>query len=70
MRNNPGGVTMRNIDVNEAIDRNRFGGFQWMILGLCAILLIVDGYDVFVAGTVPPKLIAEWNLSKPQAGAL
>ncbi|MBM7048976.1 MFS transporter [Rhizobium lusitanum] len=61
---------MRTIDVNEAIDNNPFGGFQWLVVGLCALLLIVDGYDVFVAGTVLPTLIAEWALSKPQAGAL
>ncbi|QAB01023.1 aromatic acid/H+ symport family MFS transporter (plasmid) [Agrobacterium tumefaciens] len=61
---------MRKIDVNEAIDNNPFGGFQWTVVALCALLLIVDGYDVFVAGTVLPTLIAEWGLSKPQAGAL
>ncbi|WP_018236985.1 MFS transporter [Ensifer sp. BR816] len=61
---------MRTIDVNEAIDNNPFGNFQWLVVGLCALLLIVDGYDVFVAGTVLPTLIAEWGLSKPQAGAL
>lgn len=61
---------MRTIDVNEAIDNNPFGRFQWAVVALCAALLIVDGYDVFVAGTVLPTLIAEWGLSKPQAGAL
>ncbi|OCP20581.1 MULTISPECIES: aromatic acid/H+ symport family MFS transporter [unclassified Ensifer] len=61
---------MRTIDVNEAIDNNPFGGFQWLVVALCALLLIVDGYDVFVAGTVLPTLIAEWGLTKPQAGAL
>lgn len=61
---------MRTIDVNEAIDNNPFGRFQWLVVALCALLLIVDGYDVFVAGTVLPTLIAEWGLSKPQAGAL
>ncbi|WVT77704.1 aromatic acid/H+ symport family MFS transporter (plasmid) [Sinorhizobium chiapasense] len=61
---------MRTIDVNEAIDGSPLGGFQWMVVALSALLLIVDGYDVFVAGTVLPTLIAEWGLSKPQAGAL
>jgi MFS transporter, AAHS family, benzoate transport protein len=61
---------MRTIDINAAIDGGPFGRFQWMIVGLCGLLLIVDGYDVFVAGTVLPKLIAEWGLTKPQAGAL
>ncbi|MEI2297142.1 MFS transporter [Ensifer sp. MJa1] len=61
---------MRTIDVNEAIDGSPLGGFQWMVVALSALLLIVDGYDVFVAGTVLPTLISEWGLSKPQAGAL
>lgn len=61
---------MRSIDVNEAIDRARFGGFQWSVVLLCALLLIVDGYDVFIAGTVLPTLIKEWDLSKPEAGTL
>ena len=61
---------MRNIDVNDAIDNNPFGKFQWSVVVLCALLLIVDGYDVFVAGTVLPTLIAEWGLTKPQAGTL
>ncbi|WP_199258127.1 MFS transporter [Paracoccus binzhouensis] len=61
---------MRNIDVSEAIDKSPFGRFQWMVVALCGTLLVVDGYDVFVAGTVLPTLIAEWGLTKPQAGAL
>lgn len=61
---------MRNIDVNEAIDHSPFGGFQWMVVAICGLLLVIDGYDVFVAGTVLPTLIAEWGLTKPQAGAL
>ena len=61
---------MRKIDVNEAIDNNPFGRFQWTVVALCALLLIVDGYDVFVAGTVLPTLIVEWGLTKPQAGVL
>lgn len=61
---------MRNIDVSEAIDQGPFGSFQWMVVALCGALLVIDGYDVFVAGTVLPTLIAEWDLTKPQAGAL
>ena len=61
---------MRQIDVTDHIDKTRFGKFQWSVVGLCALLLIVDGYDVFVAGTVLPKLIQEWGLTKPQAGTL
>src|SRR5262245_58247341 len=65
-----GGAMMRSIDVNEAIDIRPFGSFQWRVVGLCALFLVVDGYDVFVAGTVLPTLMADWGLSKPEAGAL
>ncbi|WDS34637.1 MFS transporter [Pseudoxanthomonas sp.] len=61
---------MRSIDVSEAIDSGRFSRFQWSVVVLCAVLLVVDGYDVFVAGTVLPTLIKEWGLSKPEAGML
>lgn len=61
---------MRTIDVNEAVDQSPFGQFQWLVVALCGTLLVVDGYDVFVAGTVLPTLIQEWGLTKPQAGAL
>ncbi len=60
----------RTLDINETIDNRPIGSFQWLIFALCATLLVVDGYDVFVAGTVLPKLITEWSLTKPQAGAL
>ena len=61
---------MRTIDVGQAMDQSPFGRFQWMVVALCGALLIVDGYDVFVAGRVLPTLIKEWGLTKPQAGAL
>lgn len=61
---------MGSIDVSEAIDQGRFSRFQWSVVIVCGLLLIVDGYDVFVAGTVLPTLIKEWGLSKPQAGIL
>ncbi|SEM55289.1 MFS transporter, AAHS family, benzoate transport protein [Pseudoxanthomonas sp. GM95] len=61
---------MRSIDVSEAIDSGRFSRFQWSVVVMCGLLLVVDGYDVFVAGTVLPTLIKEWGLTKPEAGIL
>jgi AAHS family benzoate transporter-like MFS transporter len=61
---------MRTIDVTQAIDDAPFSRAQWTVVALCGLLLVIDGYDVFVAGTVLPKLIAEWKLTKPEAGIL
>ncbi|HUD28430.1 MAG TPA: aromatic acid/H+ symport family MFS transporter [Novosphingobium sp.] len=33
-------------------------------------MLIVDGYDVFIYGTVLPQLMEQWNLTPPEAGSL
>ena len=60
---------MRSIDVSDEIDKARFGRFQWSVVALCAILHVVDDYDVFVAGTVLPTLIKEQHLWVDGQGA-
>ncbi|SFO95919.1 MFS transporter [Pseudomonas borbori] len=61
---------MRNIDVHEVIDNARFARFHWMVMALCALLLIFDGYDLFIYGVVLPAIMQEWGLTPLQAGAL
>lgn len=61
---------MRNIDVNRLIDEARFNSFHWMVLCWCALLLIFDGYDLFIYGVVLPVLMKNWNLTPIEAGAL
>ncbi|ARU04467.1 aromatic acid/H+ symport family MFS transporter [Comamonas serinivorans] len=61
---------MKTLDVNQVIDNARFTRFHWMVVWLCALLLIFDGYDLFIYGVVLPVLMKEWNLSPVQAGAL
>lgn len=61
---------MRNIDVNEIIDNARFNRFHWLVMCLCALLLIFDGYDLFIYGVVLPVIMQEWGLTPLQAGAL
>ena len=61
---------MRNIDVNEVIDNARFNSFHWLVMCLCALLLIFDGYDLFIYGVVLPVIMQEWGLTPLQAGAL
>ncbi|WP_027897163.1 MFS transporter [Zestomonas thermotolerans] len=61
---------MRKIDVHEVIDNARFSGFHWMVMLLCALLLVFDGYDLFIYGVVLPVIMKEWNMSPLEAGAL
>ncbi|WP_019339604.1 MFS transporter [Stutzerimonas stutzeri] len=61
---------MRKIDVHEVIDNARFSGFHWLVVSLCALLLIFDGYDLFIYGVVLPMIMKEWGLTPLEAGAL
>ncbi|TWE07212.1 AAHS family benzoate transporter-like MFS transporter [Pseudomonas sp. AG1028] len=61
---------MRNLDVNDVIDNARFNSFHWLVMCLCALLLIFDGYDLFIYGVVLPAIMQEWGLTPLQAGAL
>ena len=61
---------MRQIDVHQVIDNAPFTRFHWMVMALCALLLIFDGYDLFIYGVVLPVIMQEWGLTPLQAGAL
>lgn len=61
---------MKKIDVHGVIDDARFNRFHWLVMGLCALLLIFDGYDLFIYGVVLPVIMEEWGLTPLEAGAL
>jgi AAHS family benzoate transporter-like MFS transporter len=61
---------MKKIDVHDIIDNAPFTRFHWMVMCLCALLLIFDGYDLFIYGVVLPVLMKEWGLTPLEAGAL
>jgi AAHS family benzoate transporter-like MFS transporter len=61
---------MQQVDVQQLIDKAKFGRFHWVLLFWCALVIIFDGYDLVIYGVVLPKLMAEWKLSPLQAGAL
>ena len=54
---------MRQIDVHQVIDNAGFSRFHWMVMALCALLLIFDGYDLFIYGVVLPAIMQEWGLT-------
>lgn len=58
------------VSVNAIIDEARFGKTHWLIVLLTGLLLIVDGYDVFVYGAILPALMDDWGLTPTQAGTL
>lgn len=61
---------MRNVNIHTTIDNARAASFHWMVMGWCFLLLIFDGYDLFIYGAVLPVVMQEWGLTPLQAGAL
>lgn len=61
---------MRQINLHQEIDHAKFGRFHWILLSVCALIIIFDGYDLVIYGVVLPKLMGSWNLTPLQAGAM
>lgn len=54
----------------ELIDGVRLGGFHRVILVLAFIGMIVDGYDLTVAGFAAPSLVKAWHISPNDVGLI
>lgn len=52
------------INIEQIIDDSRLGFSQIVIITLCAICLVMDGFDVQAMGYVAPSLIREWGVAK------
>ena len=55
--------TPTKIDISEVVDKSRIGGFQIRIYIICALCLIMDGFDVQAMGYVAPAIIRDWKIS-------
>src|SRR5919106_6742348 len=53
------------LNIAEIVDRSRIGSLQIGLFALCALCLIMDGFDVRAVGYTAPAIIQEWGI--PQA---
>ncbi|KEY59352.1 MFS transporter [Serratia sp. DD3] len=56
------------IDVVRLIDESPIGKFQWRIFILCAICMVLDGFDVQAMSYVAPALLQDWRIDKSSLG--
>jgi AAHS family 4-hydroxybenzoate transporter-like MFS transporter len=59
---------MSRIDVSEVIDRGGLRPVQVLVLALCALCLVVDGFDVQALSYVAPAIAREWHIAKAGFG--
>jgi len=52
------------INIEQIIDDSKLGFSQLLIITLCGICLVMDGFDVQSMGYVAPSLIREWGVAK------
>ncbi|MCA7989315.1 MFS transporter [Burkholderia cepacia] len=58
----------RVLEVEHVIDETHRPGFHWMLLVLCGLCLVIDGFDAQAMGYVAPSVIAEWGVPKQALG--
>ncbi len=61
---------MRTVNVAELIENSKFGRFHISVMLWGAFIIIFDGFDLVVYGTIVSSLIDEWGITPVQAGAL
>src|SRR4051794_40371257 len=61
---------MNSINVRSFVDESKFNRFHGLVVFWCAFILVFDGFDLVVYGTIVPTLMEEWSLTGIQAGAL
>lgn len=59
---------MHRIDVHKLADEAEFNGFHARVLAWCLLIIIIDGYDIAVAGTALPAIMQQMGVSAATAG--
>jgi AAHS family 4-hydroxybenzoate transporter-like MFS transporter len=55
-------------DVLTVINEQPFSWYQWLILILCFLIVVVDGFDTAVMGYLVPSLSQEWSVQRSDLG--
>ncbi|WLD65492.1 aromatic acid/H+ symport family MFS transporter [Pseudomonas sp. OVF7] len=59
-------MNSKTANIGEMIDNNRISGYQIMVLVLCFLVVLIDGFDTAVIGYIAPALRQEWGLQPSQ----
>jgi MFS transporter, AAHS family, 4-hydroxybenzoate transporter len=46
------------------LDQQRFTRLQWLVMGLCLLVMAFDAIDLTVMGLIAPALSEEWHIAK------
>ncbi|SAL87474.1 major facilitator transporter [Caballeronia choica] len=61
---------MRQLNVHEIADGARFGALHAVILLICTLIIVADGYDLAIMGAALPSVMKDLNVAPAQAGMM
>jgi len=59
---------MHRIDVHKLIDEAKFNRFHAVVLAWCVLIIVIDGYDIAVAGIALPSIMKAMGVTASTAG--
>ena len=59
---------MKKIYVEQIVNESKFNSVHLMVVLWCSFIMLCDGYDMVVFGSVIPSISAEWGISTSTAG--
>lgn len=60
--------TQQSLDIRAHINGKKMSGYQWLLLGLCFLIVATDGIDVAIMGFLAPDIIKELGISRASFG--
>lgn len=51
------------LDIEQVIDGAKLGPLHWRVLTLCALVTLLDGYDIQAMASATPSLAADWHVA-------
>lgn len=61
---------MKTVNAIEVVDTARLNTFHYLLVFWCSFIMMFDGYDLVIYGSVLPHLMAAWSLTPGEAGVL
>jgi MFS transporter, AAHS family, 4-hydroxybenzoate transporter len=56
-------MSLRSVDVGALIDQHKFSWRQIVIIALCMLLMMLDGFDGMEIAYVAPSVMRQWHLA-------
>lgn len=61
---------MQNVDAVTIVNKAKLNQHHMLLVFWCSLLMLFDGYDMVIYGSLLPHLMTEWQISPERAGLL